>query len=608
MCGFLGVIGSNNNSFIMEMSELINHRGPDDYGFWGEDDVLFAHRRLAIVDLSDAGHQPMKSKDGRYVLLFNGEIYNHKEIKAELKSKGSSFYSDSDTEVLLEAICQWGFDALSRLNGMWSFVVWDRVERKLLCSRDRFGKKPLYYYYANGKLFFSSEIKPLIKAIGEVEPDYLSICDFASKRILDHTERTFYKSIKQLPPGCNLEYKGGSIFIKKYWDIYIKDQCSSFTSNEILEKIESAIKIRSRCDVSVGVLLSGGIDSSSIASILAKNNPNQTFYTFSTVVEPAEPESQGIDQVLEMYPNIISYKETFSANDFYKNIEKCLWYQEEPFGDASVVAHFNLMHLAKEKGVKVLLTGQGADEVFAGYPAFINSSLIDDLKKNIGLFLLNYKKFKSNGYDINNSVILGSQLPLHLSNYIKKKKLINSISWLGGDYIKLSNELLDYEFDNNLTYLDNALIKSMKVNTLPGFLHYEDRNSMACGIETRLPFLDIDLINKVATIPSKYKMSDGLTKVILRNAVGAVVPKKIIQRKAKTGYPAPMSDWLKNIPSEQKEKWFSNVELTPYIDEAKFYKNYSNFTSGDNSKLHSVWRCLIVSMWHQMFIEGKCAI
>jgi len=587
------------------MSSAIAHRGPDDEGIWYEGQIGLAHRRLSVIDLSSLAHQPMISQCGRYAIVFNGEIYNYREMRSDLFDKGFSFSSQSDTEVLLASYKEWGANCLNRLNGMWAFVIWDRFEKRLFASRDRFGKKPLYYVQLADGFVFASEIKAIL-ASGLVNPrvNPVAVADFSADRVSDHSDETFFLDIKQLTPGSWLEWHKGQIRIGKYWSLSLEGRKQS-DPDEILKLLTDAVEIRLRADTPVGVLLSGGLDSSSVTG-LAASHAIETIHAFSTLDDPPVEEAKGIEKVLEKYSNVVLHSHLMSRESFLSDLENCLWHQEEPFADGSMVAHFQLMRLARKIGIKVLLSGQGADEVFAGYPGYLSLHLADLLSRGqLWKFVQYFRDVLITGGRISLASVIGYSLPSFITSRVRQRKSIASIDWLATDYRNVSDSVGRGFSGENYSNTNMALLDSIQRRTLPGFLHYEDRNSMAHGIETRLPFLDYRLVETVLPIPPEDKIKSGVTKTLLRQAVRDIVPRTIIERTTKTGYPAPLIHWLREAQDTVWSEWKAVIRRCPLIEYSSWDRHHKFFRAGKDSALSAVWRGLILSLWHQRFI-AKC--
>jgi asparagine synthase (glutamine-hydrolysing) len=575
MCGIFGIINGKESidiTKLQEVSKALRHRGPDDEGYLltstnkktyhsykgdispqslilphistanGNYNIAFLHRRLSIIDLSDTGHQPMSYAE-RYWIILNGEIYNYLEIKEELLKKGYSFKSSSDTEVVLAAYIEWGKDCVLRFNGMWAFVLWDCKENSFLLSRDRFGVKPLYYYFKNNVFIFCSEIKGIrtylnnnILINSESVNKFLDIGEFSIGEIDD----TMFYDIKQLLPGHNIIFKENSLKIIKYWNLELKE-----TTNTIEENIEifkelflNSIKLRLRSDVEVGSCLSGGIDSSSIVSY-ASSKFNRKMHTFS-IIWPGEKcdESFYIDTVNKKY-DCTAHAFKPELNDVLEIIDKVIWHQELPLATGSLLAQWFVMRKANKEGIKVLLDGQGADEVLAGYPRFIRSFL--------------------------NEMILGFSFKTILEN----KELLRQYGYSTKSYLSvfktlIFNKLFKQNNNNIFKSLNDNLKSEMEISCLPSLLHYEDRNSMAHSIESRVPFLDFHLVEFLFSIPASQKIKNSRTKFILINAMKDYLPPEIYNRRDKIGFETPIEKYLQGNKSYANYDWTKDKVLKNY--------------------------------------------
>jgi asparagine synthase (glutamine-hydrolysing) len=592
------------------MSERIAHRGPDDHGLWTDPGVALAHRRLSIIDLTPEGHQPMLSSCGRYTIVFNGEIYNYLELRRELEDVGERFSSGSDTEVLLVAFRRWGESALPRLNGMWAFAIWDSHERSLFASRDRFGKKPFYYVVRPREFLFASEIKALLLDPQLVtRPSASAVADFCAERVSNHGSGTFFEDVRQLPAGSVLRWRDGVLSVSRYWSLTITEQGDYVEPDvdHIHELLRSAVALRLRADTPVGALLSGGLDSSvatSFASEMqAAGNP---LHIFSTVHDPPYEEADGIAAVRAKHPDLAAHFEMPTADGFWDDLSETLWHQEQPFGDASMVAHFRLMRLARQAGVPVLLSGQGADEVFAGYPGYLWIYLGSRLRMGQLSEFVSYWRHLARYQEVPLRNVLLNVLPVPVARMAKRMAGRGTLGWLAPEYRPLSDSIFHGNSARGADPLDQALLQSLTVRTLPGFLHYEDRNSMAFGVETRLPFLDYRLVEYLFRIQPGSKLSGGVTKSLLRDAAKGAIPDSIRLRTRKMGYPAPLLQWLRAKPEKLLDA-ADAAHLCPLLNPTVWAGAVRHFLKGDDRQLDTVWRGYILSQWHAAFFSGKAA-
>lgn len=563
MCGIAGIWDSSGNktvdNTVEKMTDAINHRGPDGYGHWISEDRILAlgHRRLSIIDLSSSAAQPMIYQD-RFVITFNGEIYNYLEIKAVLETKGYCFSSVSDTEVILAAYAHWGIKCLEHFDGMFSFAIYDKVKNELFCARDRFGEKPFHYYYQNGLFIFASEIKA-IRACGiEMEPDRYSMYLFLNMSLhedpADKT-RTFYKNIKRLKPAHYFKFKiGEEINQECYWKIDSTGNSKISFENACLrfkELFETSVSRRLRSDVSVGTSLSGGLDSSLVSVVLSsilKGGESQKSFS-ARFYDRQLDEGKYIDYVLQK-TGIDNYQVFPNSDSLVSNFENIMYHQEEPFMSASIYAQWEVFKLARQHNVTVLLDGQGADEVLAGYTHFFDPFLRETfLKKGKSFARQEYQLLKENNelfdeINLNSKFYFESKFRKH---FLKLRKIKGSILGVG-KVPELHHDLYEeykraespFGFPNNL----NETLEFFTFNSgLDKLLRFADRNSMAHSVEVRLPFLSHELVEFVFSLPSEYKIHDGWSKALIRYGFQDMLPKEIAWRKNKLGFQPPQKTW-----------------------------------------------------------------
>jgi asparagine synthase (glutamine-hydrolysing) len=569
MCGIAGILHFNNEPVLVaklkQMTDVLIHRGPDGEGQWinEEKNVGFGHRRLSIIDLSDAGKQPMHFKN-QYTITFNGEIYNYVELKKILQQKGYSFNTETDTEVILAAYDFWGKKCLDEFDGMFAFAIWDQAKKELFCARDRFGEKPFYYYKDKNYFVFASEMKALfsVDIIKEINRkrvfEYLL---FLTVENPYNRNETFFKNINQLPPSSFLLLNQKSeIKIEKYWDLDISTTFIG-TDGEAEEKFKelffTSIKHRLRSDVPVGSSLSGGLDSSSIVcyvnQLLGEGNEQHVFS--ARFPEFIKDEGKHIEEVVGFCKKatIIQHEVFPTEESMLSNLKKIMYHQEEPFGSSSIAAQYEVMKLASDAGVKVLLDGQGADEMMAGYTTFFETHL----KQTIRNSPLKYHKEKTAIKDITGIDVDVLNLEGILSTFLynnfkyignkRRGKLKNDSDFFLGIHPEL---VAEFKSVDNPMYSPPNIKKHLKFmllnRGLNELLRYADRNSMANSIEVRLPFLSHKLVEFVFTLPEHYFIRNGWTKFILRQSMEGILPQKIQWRRDKIGYEPPQANWMEN--------------------------------------------------------------
>jgi asparagine synthase (glutamine-hydrolysing) len=637
MCGIAGAInpaGGIDPSALLRMSDRIEHRGPDGEGYLiaspadarlgrsareqiadatsTEAAVGFAHRRLTIIDLSERNDQPMVDGSGDYAIAYNGEVYNYLELREELSRLGHSFRSEGDTEVVLEAYKEWGAECVKRFVGMWAFAILDRPGRTVLLSRDRFGIKPLYHARIGDALYFASEIKALLALPGlEVEPDEEVARRFQLSGIVDFSERTFFRGITQLPPAHNLRIpvdKPEALRPARYWS-YPPQNGRAVTSSDaaqhLRELLDDSVRIHARSDVPVGTCLSGGLDSSSIVCLAEELRAAGEIpeYTHSAFGYLPEDEAFSERRYMESVAESTQARMVFVETDLDRFVEKLLAIvrqQDEPFGSTSIAAQWFVFERARQEGMKVMLDGQGADEVLGGYPGYfpvIASNLL-----RTGHFM-RYARFHRE-----HKALLGrGPLPLRgavwsaLPGPARRAVARGAVLPLppaAGLMSSPSRERARAEYRPNPPGTLQELLQSHTESLgLPSLLRFEDRNSMAHSIEARVPLLDHRLVEFAFTLPDELKINGLETKYVLREAMRGVVPEAVRARKDKVGFRAePKATWA--LVERHRDSLLEN--RTPY-EERWFDSNALAAAFDGSDRSHEtefmVWRALNLKLW-----------
>lgn len=632
MCGIAGIVswkGFDPKSLVC-MTHLVKYRGPDGYGFaffgsgpespyeviHNEDRlpsiprpvVGLGNRRLAILDLSALGNQPMQSDDGALFITYNGEIYNYLEVRQELKVLGHSFKTRTDTEVILHAYQEWGRDCLQRFNGMWSFALWDRRRQRLFCSRDRFGVKPFYYYMGKESFLFGSEIKQIL-LFPEVPrvANELAVFDYLEYSLQDHSSETFFQDIFQLPPGhyLTLELGGNSapLFqIRRYWELPIREsnhRSDGDACEEYREKLTRSVALRMRSDVKVGSCLSGGLDSSAVVCIAKRIVPGDNFHTFSSCFEDELFDERPYVTEVVAATQVQSHLVFPSAQEFWKDLDRLMWHQDEPVGGASVYAQWCVMEAAKAASTPVLLDGQGGDETLCGYQKFYYIYLWQLLKGG-------HLRFFSEAVSCLNS---GNKF--HWTWDQARRYLP---AFLTGSS-SLTRRVSPPNFSRNhrsqpLTFLTGGgLVERQKADltaySLPALLHYEDRNSMAHSIEAREPLLDYELCEFLVNCRPSLKLRQGWTKWIHRQALKGILPEKVRLRRTKLGFDAPQTRWMQHDLREQIKEEIASSELRMkrFLLEKNVSEEFRRFFAGDPNSLSdsALFRVLDLERWGRVF-------
>jgi len=647
MCGIVGICnldGSFNSEYakyVKKMADALQHRGPDDEGFlavnsaereidllrggedkaeWGEishfnkpADLFLGHRRLSIIDLSAAGHQPMGNEDRSVWVVHNGEIYNYLEIGKELKALGHRFESQTDTEVILHAYEEWGTDCLKRFNGMWSFALVDLRTRRIFCSRDRMGVKPFYYTYDGKRFCFASEIKAILKRKGfSALPNEQMIADYLFLGILDHTNETLFKGIYQLKPGEYLLIEENRLTMKSYWDIEPVDLGLSRDDDyaeQFYELLKDSIRLRLRSDVPIGTCLSGGLDSSSIVCLANRLmleddaiHPKRTGKRQKTFSSCFEDRIYDERRYIELVAEQTQVEKNYvfpKAENLENDLEKLVWHQDEPFGSTGIYAQWEVMKLAKKCGITVLLDGQGGDELLGGYlPSFyylFREAFQRRKWRRLYAELNGFRRY----HPIQLFEILSQGLISRFRNAIGRK-----IDWAQESFQKKFHRTIPQPSKFRSGF-DNYLYQCFRSTTLPRLLHYEDRCSMAFSIEARLPFLDFRLVEYVFSLPSDQKIKGGITKVILRNAMRQHLPDEIRNRHDKMGFVTPDDVWFKSVLKEKIRSILNSKSFSDrgYFDIKKVREIFEDCCDGKRSIGPTLWRWVNLELWFRAFMD-----
>ncbi len=562
MCGIAGILSPNPANITRErlqkMTDAIAHRGPDGEGAWINESGLtgLGHRRLAIIDLSPAGSQPMHYLD-RYTIIHNGEIYNYLELRNLLGSKGYSFRSHTDTEVILAAYDHYGPDCLQYFDGMFAFAIWDEKEGKLFLARDRFGEKPLFFYRDREQFLFASEMKGLWAAGVKKESNKKMIFNFIT---IGYTQNpangfeTFYNGISKLPARSYLLYDAaaGDMKTSLYWDIRIENIHNPGEEDVLMQfsgLLSASVNKRLRSDVPLGTSLSGGLDSSSvIACIRGQQGPVKDLRTFSAVFPGFEKDESSYIKIVTDYFSLDNDTTTPCAHDLIRDFERLVYHQEEPFLSSSIYAQFKVFELASHHRIKVLLDGQGADELLAGYHKYYHWYWQELYRNDKKAFALELEAARESGvYDRwtwRNR--LAANLPVYAGIFLKKKRTAQQLKRKDLSKDLIENFGVSYYDIPHFDKLSGILYYNTFMNGMEELLRYADRNSMAHGVEVRLPFLNHELVEFLFSLPSHFKIREGWTKWLLRASMEDLLPKEIVWRKDKTGYEPPQQEWMRD--------------------------------------------------------------
>jgi len=625
MCGISGIISKNaiSRDAIEKMTDAIIHRGPDDYGYYHGPGVALGHRRLAILDLSKAGHQPMEYLD-RYVITYNGEIYNYIEIRKKLESEGYAFQSHTDTEVIMAAYDKWGVYCVKQFNGMWAFAIYDKEKNLVFCSRDRFGVKPFYYWVApDGAFYFGSEIKQfsfLSDWKAKVNPQ--RVYDYLVFGITNHTDETLFQDVYELPKGCSMciapdKVKvgdNGRLPATKWYEFVPEKFTGSFkdASVELKTILADSVRLRLRSDVPVGSCLSGGLDSSSIVCIMNKllheESASSLQKTFSACSEIEQfSEKKWIDEVVNEI-SVDAYYTYPSLKNLLENLSTITWHQDEPFDAPDIFAQWSVFHLASNNKVKVMLDGQGSDEILAGYSSFFPSRFAGLLKSKKFLDFWKEIRLTKKLHGISQVQSLMKTANILLPNNIRRPFLElvadhnPSPKWINMDVLKALPLNPYLSLGGHVTDIQAMSKIQLMFTHLPKLLHWEDRDSMAHSIEARCPFLDYRLVEFVLGLPDEYKLSNGLTKRVLRNGMSGVLPNSIRDRMDKKGFMTPDKVWMSGDDSGRfREKLNHAVKRSHGILNQGSSKILEDMISDKKPFTSLPWRLINFGEWMSVF-------
>jgi asparagine synthase (glutamine-hydrolysing) len=595
MCGISGIIDLSGNSVPLKdiklMNDLVSHRGPDGEGFHIDRNFALGHRRLSILDLSEAGAQPMKLED--LWITFNGEIFNYKEIRLDLEALGHHFHSGSDTEVILAAYKQWGEDCVKQFNGMWAFAIYDVNRQTIFCSRDRFGVKPFYYFKDDKYFVFGSELKQMLVFTPQTKANRQMLFDYLFLGYHQHTEETFFQDVYKLPGSHNLTFdlKNNSFKIQRYYKLEANKAFNGLDLPTATEKfktlMDDSIRLRLRSDVKVGTCLSGGLDSSYIATVasrLYKQSSNDQFNAITAKsTEKASDETPYAKKVVD-HSNLKWTICEPTGTDFLNVLDHVIAIQEEPFGGPSIVMQYYVMQQAAKSGCKVMLDGQGGDEILLGYERYFIKSILS----------INPIKFVKAFFKINrNSRLTVKEVFSYLLYFgipkFRERTLKRRARYIKKEFDCYFNKNLLNQVSPNQNLWDLQYTEITKTQ-LPHLLQYEDRNSMFHSVEARVPFVDYRVVEAACSLPIELKIHDGWSKYILRIAGEKILPSEITWRKDKLGFNAPAKTW---------------IDKTYFLKEIKNSKFLSAILSpehvNDKLRLDTIWKLYNISKWATIF-------
>jgi len=625
MCGISGIYILNNLKYpnisknLEVMNKLLEHRGPDDEGWWVHKKEMlgFGHKRLSIIDLI-SGKQPMTDDSGNWI-TYNGEIYNYIELRKTLRYE--NFTTQSDTEVILKAYSKWGEDCLDHLRGMFAFAIWDEKKNKLFCARDRFGIKPFYFTQVDNTFYFASEVKALLPFQKEIRESDEALKEYLNFQIYLQG-KTLFKNIEELLPGHKLIIKNNYIILKRYWEVYYNidwDNTDLYFQKTLKQLLFDSVNLHLRSDVEVGSYLSGGLDSGVISTIASKKLSNLKVFNGKFSEDRKFDESE-YAKIIASQNNMELEEINITSTDFIENIRKIIYYLDYPVAGPGSFPQFMVSKKASEK-VKVILGGQGGDEIFGGYVRYLIAyfeqcikGAIDNTLNN-GNFVVTYESIIPNltalqGYEGLLKEFLSKGLFEDLDRRYyrlidRSKYLKSEINWKEFSSYDPFNSFQEVFNGGNVgkqSYFDKMTHFDFKT-LLPSLLHVEDRVSMAFGLESRVPLLDSEVVEFSATMPADVKFKNGTLKKVLVNSMKDSLPSEIINRKDKMGFPVPLNKWINN---ELKDFIFDIFNQKKSMSRQFF----NNSEIKDNLKAKTkfsrkIWGLLSLELWYQEFIDKE---
>ncbi len=600
MCGITGFFGPRDRGLLESMTESLHHRGPDDVGYYEDDVASLGFRRLSIIDL-ERGNQPMSTDGERLQMVYNGEVYNFRELRDELVSAGRSFHTTSDSEVVLHAYAHWGTDCFRRFNGMWAVAILDERNSQpmLVLARDHFGIKPLFYARHGGHVLFGSEIKSILQdATFPRDVDDKIMYDYLAYGLFDHTDSTFFRGVRQVSAASHVVINHAGLVTTKYWTPQLSEDGDA--SPQAFRRVfERAVERRLVADVPVGICLSGGLDSSSICTVMARllreHVPDSVslgdrLKTFSAFF-PGDPidESTYVKTVLETTGSDSSVVEP-TDQDFIREMEAWVWHMEEPMVSSAPFAMWMVMRLAR-KQVKVVLDGQAGDELLAGYDHYPYVFLRQLLREK------RYRKFAREAWLLRD--IVGPLVRRRLS---ERRHPVNVKALLQPSFTRGRRPPRDDRVPDNLKL---RLLQDFLTYSLPPLLRYEDRASMAHSLEARLPFLDQELVEHILRLPTDAIIDNGWTRAVLRKALHGVLPKKVETRRKKIGFTTPEFRWYRRqrapLQSLLRSPSFRN---RGYWRGAEVAEGFRRACAGEVAESMFFWRAINAEVWMRVFFDG----
>ena len=597
MCGIAG-FNWPDERLVKAMTDSLRHRGPDDEGVFLNSDVSLGHRRLAIIDLSELGHQPMAyERDGRRIVVtFNGEIFNFREVRQDLERKGYCFRSESDTEIILAAYLEWGPECVQRLNGMWAFALYDELAGKLLLSRDRFGEKPLHYHIRDGKLIFASEVKAILVHPVRRSANRAVVSNYLYKAEAQGNLESFFEDVLMLPPAHNavFDLRAKRMTVSRYYEP--RDGSRRVKPDEFRAALKKAVERRLVSDVPVSISLSSGTDSTSVAALMAQLSKNSIMAFTTATEQKVGDESALVSRFVARYPQFELKKSSISEASFCDHYREAIFHMDEPFARQSAYVRWEIANLTRENRRKVLLNGEGADEILGGYVSFAPRFIVDLLKHR-------------------HAIRVGRELYATLRHPERKRilrELRNIVSPGNSVRAESSARELQRKFEMRLEPVDGVSADSGDIKeflhaqvqgySLPRLLVCNDKMSMANSVEGRAPFLDHEFVDLAFSMDTTYLMVDGWRKFPLREAMRGLVPDEILFRKSKDAFNAPIFDYLRSDAIRRRvEEVFGDPRKAAVFSPRAYLAEYERFLSRRGADRPFLLHGLFLEEWARMF-------
>ncbi|APJ12221.1 asparagine synthase (glutamine-hydrolyzing) [Bacillus safensis] len=614
MCGFVGVFNhrplsetTEQEELIKQMNRLIVHRGPDDEGYFHDEHVGFGFRRLSIIDV-EHGKQPLSYEDEKYWIIFNGEIYNYVELKEELVKKGYTFSTDSDTEVLLATYRHYKEEAASKLRGMFAFLIWDKEAQLLYGARDPFGIKPLYFTQMDEQVYFASERKSLMAVSENILFDETSLQQYMSFQFVPEPN-TLDQKVHKVEPGHQFTLRPGQeIEFKTYWKVQFKPEQTQEQKliEEVRDAIYDSVKIHMRSDVPVGSFLSGGIDSSFIVSVAKEFHPE--LKTFSVGFQQDGFSEVDVAKETADKLGLQNFSAVISPEEYMNELPKIVWHLDDPLADPAAIPLYFVAKEAK-KQVTVVLSGEGADELFGGYNIYrepLSLKPFESVPSMLKKLLLRLARLMPEGMKGKSFIVRGCT-PLE-ERYIGNAKIFEEP--VKKNLLKQYDPNITYRdvtktyFEESAGYSDINKMQYVDIHTwMRGdILLKADKMTMANSLELRVPFLDKVVFEAASKIPEELKTKDGTTKYLLRKAAEGIVPDHVLNRK-KLGFPVPIRHWLKNEMNAWAKDIIKNSQTDEYINKAYVLDLLNEHCAGKADHSRKIWTVLIFMIWHSIYVE-----